>query len=235
MKVKRFLRELGVTGTLSLVALLVIVFTCAIVLGDVGTYKIKETASESSEVPNNEEVDTYRVGDVTEELVGESVMVIGYMCNEIGEDVSVAWLTDKPFRSKEDVQYEVRIESSSLINYTPMVVAVYGKIEEIPASNRDGDELACKINASDIYIYSGEIEEYAKFNTIISEGIFDAFMTVFAAGELNEDNKSEFESALELCELLEETELLTIGNGMMADGCDMEELYNQFRSQMLNR
>lgn len=235
MKFKRFIREIGVASTVCLVVLLAIAVIGTAMFIDISRYKIEATASEESETPKNEAVDTYRVGEITSELEGKSVVVLGYMCNEIGEDVGVAWLTDKPFRSKDDVQYEVRVETDILVSYTPMAIAVYGTIEEIPLNNRDGNELPYRIKASDIYIYSGDIEEYATFNVIISDGIFDAFMTVFAAGEINDDNREKFESALEMCEVIGETELVTIGNGMKADGCDMEELYNQFRGQMLNR
>lgn len=209
------------------VTLLIVLLAINIDKYEIQEIKVNEPVRESTELP------VYEYNGVSEQNVGEKVLVLGFMCNEVGVDTGVAWLSGNTFASKEEVAGELRIESSSLIEYTPMAVAVSGEVVNI--AEKDGDEQSVGIKVTEIYIYSGEVEKYNSFNEIFHSGVFDAFMNVFVAGEVNDDNSVEFESALEKCCELGEEELEALGNRMKTSSENMEELYNEFNSIMRKR
>jgi hypothetical protein len=220
--------ELVISSTVcAVMVLLMVLLAISIDKYEIQEVKVNEPVRESTELP------VYEYNGISEQNIGEKVLVLGFMCNEVGIDTGVAWLSGNAFVSKEEVAGELRIESSSLIEYTPMAVAVSGEVVKI--TEKDGDEQSVGIKVTEIYIYSGEIEKYNRLNEIFNSGVFDAFMSVFVAGEVNTDNSTEFELALEKCCELGEEELEALGNKMKSSDASMEELYNEFNSLMRKR
>ena len=222
----------------NIILCVVIIFSGAFAIR-VMSFRIKdvdsktEVVGDADSLGSNEKInELMEVDQITSDMIGKTVYVIGYMCNETGKDISIAWLNSHPFCSRYDVEGELRIVTSDIIQYTAKAVMVQGVVDNNPSAE-DGEQ-SLLLKHCEIFEYGGtEKERYARLNKIIDKGIFDSYMKVFVAGGITEDNDFDCDG-VEQANQLGELALTDLGMRMMEADADYEKLYEEFRQIMMS-
>lgn len=161
----------------------------------------------------------------SEEHIGERVSIIGFMCEETGEDIGICWVTDRTFTSIEETNIKVRVRRDEVIQYTPYAVVVSGRLFYDEAESEWG------IHDSSIYLYDGEKERYANANNVIRTGVLDLMLGIFSTCTYESDRVYDIEEALKEIGQNELSSLISMTKECIDSGADdrnMSELYDKF-------
>lgn len=110
--------------------------------------------------------------DNPSEYVGKAIVVCGYLCKEMGKDTGLAWLSEKPERSKDEVgTYLIRLENSDPFDYTAEAIAVQGTLHNI---QEDDGTYSLVLTESKFYKYDGQNKEMLLHNEVVRADVINA-------------------------------------------------------------
>ncbi len=169
-----------------------------------------ESNSDTVEEPERDIIDQnlYNVDEITEDLLGHKVAVVGFMCNEVGTTTSAAWIHREPFREKDTVVGELRIDTGGIIQYTPLPVEIIGRV--VKDEQADGDALPVKIDEAEIYIYGGSDPEYKRIKDILEADLIAHIVVAIDEIESNgvaNIDREQLEADYKVCATLAEESL----------------------------
>ena len=142
----------------------------------------------------------YTLSEINESLIGKKIAVVGFMCDNVADEVSAAWLCDDPFRDKDYVEGELRIDTGSVITYTPMPIEVIGRLVE--DTNVDGDALGVKLSEATIYIFDGNIRKYKRISDILNSGVIEHLVLTIddiEQGNFDDESRDRISNDAEVC------------------------------------
>lgn len=214
---------------LTIIAVMTIAIAVAGVfrLSELHKYGVIDSSSDEDWQREESEVTIYSVSDLNDELIGEKINVVGFMCNP-RTDVEGTWICDKPFTSIYDVENEVKVFNDTAIKYTTYSVIIFGKLEK--------DDSGYVLNNASIYVYGGNDAKYKNINEMIDSDVIDSLMDAFRAGYVDDNTKERLESAVKICDSLGENEIGQVIRTLIENAdADFEEEYNIFRAAVVER
>ena len=162
---------------------------------DLTKYNIKadETVDDSEVIDRiTPDLHIYELNEIDESMIGKELHVIGFMCNETGEDTSAAWICEKPFKSKNDVSAELRIDTGNIIEYSPQAIVVKGTL--MNDEYVDGDARSYKLGNAEIYLYDGPDKKYKRINQLVQNEVISSIVKFIDAVENDTVYNSDIET-----------------------------------------
>lgn len=153
----------------------------------VSTHIKEEILTADTDKPAVEYLEVRTIIDNPTEYVGKTLVLSGYLCKEMGVGEGIAWLTDKPERSKDEVETNlIRLENTDPFEFTAEAIAVQGNLHTI--EEEDGT-YSLVLTESTFYKYDGQNKEMLMHNEIVRADAINAIALALQYGDTETEHE----------------------------------------------